>query len=331
MRYQFEFTEYSRRLAIPLITSYGEIKSRQGILIKILDEKGKAGYGEIAPNEQFGSETYFEALEYLESVSRYVGRGITEAVPDNYYCCKFAFDCAMRQIEIDQPSCAQFSVAGLLNSGIQAVKDLELLLQKKYRVFKWKIGVLPFKEEKEIFFSLINQLPTNHFFRLDANGNLSFDEAREWLDLAQAHNVEFLEQPFRKGEEEKLQNLNSPECIALDESICQTHGLNYLKEYIHVIKPCIIGPLEPYLKIRESSPHSVVYSSLLETEIGVQHLLNIAAIDKTPYALGLGGINFFNDGLNISGRNPEIIWNGFNIDFMEQVWSECYHQEEYIV
>ena len=81
MVYLFEFKRYCQPLQLPLRTAHGVWAKREGLIIRLEDESGAVGYGEIAPIPWFGSETLAEAEEICRKFGDQVDDAVCVAVP----------------------------------------------------------------------------------------------------------------------------------------------------------------------------------------------------------------------------------------------------------
>ncbi|MBN3882658.1 MAG: o-succinylbenzoate synthase [Nostoc sp.] len=233
--YKFEFRPYQRRFLRSLTTNHGRWDIREGIILRLTDESGKVGWGEIAPISWFGSETLEQALDFCRQLPREITDETIFSIPDELPACQFGFESAweMGSEFFSMPndsSCSTWgnpiafsvspwektalpppcpmphaqSFSGLLPAGEAALNQWETLWQQGYRTFKWKIGVDAIAHELKIFESLIHTLPAFTKLRLDANGGLSYEEANLWLwtcDNLKANpelrlEIEFIEQPL---------------------------------------------------------------------------------------------------------------------------------------
>ena len=192
--------------------------------------------------------------------------------------------------------------SGLLPTGIDALELWQPLLHQGYRTFKWKIGVAPIEDEIQIFNQLIELLPTTVKLRLDANGGLSFEEAKVWLEECDRTIVEFIEQPLQLDQFDAMLELSNQYTtpIALDESVATIDQLeaHYTKGWrgIFVIKPAIAGSPKSLRQFCQTYQIDAVFSSVFETSIGRQAALNLASELSNPNrAVGFGINHWFNE------------------------------------
>ncbi|MEH2001737.1 MAG: o-succinylbenzoate synthase [Nostoc sp.] len=215
MRYQFKFRPYQRRFVRRLTTNHGKWDIREGIILRLTDESGNVGWGEIAPISWFGSETLEQALDFCRQLPGEITDEIIFSIPDELPTCQFGFESAREMgsgewgvgsggdegdnfitpnsslltsnSSLLTPNSSLLTpnssllYSALLPAGEAGLNQWETLWQRGYRTFKWKIGVYAIADELKIFESLIHSLPAFTKLRLDANGGLSYEEANLWL------------------------------------------------------------------------------------------------------------------------------------------------------
>ncbi|MHC5829629.1 MAG: o-succinylbenzoate synthase, partial [Nostoc sp.] len=123
----------------------------QGIILRLTDESGKVGWGEITPISWFGSETQEQALDFCRQLPAEITDEIIFSIPDELPACQFGFESAREWGEtrliasvlgsefFSMPNAQSFSA--LLPAGEVALNQWETLWHQGYRTFKWKIGV----------------------------------------------------------------------------------------------------------------------------------------------------------------------------------------------
>ncbi|MBW4666767.1 MAG: o-succinylbenzoate synthase [Cyanomargarita calcarea GSE-NOS-MK-12-04C] len=312
MRYQFEFRPYQRRFVTSVTTSHGIWDIREGIILRLTSETGQASWGEIAPISWFGSETLKQANYFCHELPKEITDETIFSIPEDLPSCQFGFESAMwgMRSEVLTPNSIPLSYSALLPSGEAALEECRLLWKQGYRTFKWKIGVEPISRELEIFALLTQKLPVEAKLRLDANGGLSYEEANTWLWLCDKVNasqelpveIEFIEQPLPVGQFQQMLELcgNYTTAIALDESVATLNQLeNCFKQgwqQIFVIKPGIVGSPSRLRQFCLENEIDAVFSSVLETAIGRQNALQLAAeLSLHNRAVGFGVNHWFDD------------------------------------
>lgn len=302
MVYQLQFCPYQRCFVRSLSTSHGNWEKREGIIIKLINETGVIGWGEIAVLPWFGSETLAEALDFCSQLGKEITTETIFSIPDELPACQFGFQSAWEAIQHPQKLTVKLKFSALLPTGEAALDTWQKLWQEGYRTFKWKIGVLPITAEIEIFKQLIQALPNEAKVRLDANGGLNWEKAIEWLKISDNWQIEFLEQPLAVGEEKLMlelsKNYSTP--LALDESVATISQLKACYQLgwrgIYVIKPCIAGSPFHLREFCQKNNLDVVFSSVFETTIGREASLKLATeISPKTRALGFGINHWFKE------------------------------------
>ncbi|MEB3829868.1 o-succinylbenzoate synthase [Phormidium sp. CCY1219] len=323
MRYQFDFRSYRRKFKRPMHTSHGIWEVRDGIIVRLKNEKGDVGWGEIAPLSAFGSETIGEALEFCQKLPEWISDRTIFSLPPNLPACQFGLETAWeacsthkllpddagRSPAIDIPF-ATLTYSGLLPAGEAALLGHKILWKQGYRTFKWKIGVAPIERELRIFRELVRSICEDWqedigFLRLDANGGLNLAEAEKWLEACDKAGeiIEFLEQPLPVGEFETMLELSTrfSTAIALDESVATLAQMEaaYRQGWrgLFSIKPCISGSPSQLRQFCQLNKIDAVFSSVFETQIGRNAALKLATEISTPRdrAVGFGVNHWFAD------------------------------------
>ncbi|WP_310488493.1 o-succinylbenzoate synthase [Chamaesiphon sp. VAR_69_metabat_338] len=301
--YQFTYSIYQRPFRQPLITSHGVWKIREGIILKFTDSFGRSHQGEIAPIEWFGSESIERARSFCGQIGDRITTSQIQQIPDDLPACQFGFGSAWTAFDsIPSKVESEFEMSALLPAGEAAIDRLQALSTQGYTTFKWKIGVLPIDREMAIWSQLMTALPNNAKLRLDANGGLTEGAAGQWLELCSHQaRIEFIEQPLAPDAIAKTIELaakySTP--IALDESVATFDRLQHVYDRgwrgIYVIKPGIAG--FPWRLAAFITKHQldVVFSSVMETEVGIAAACRLASSLNLKRSLGFGVDEWFED------------------------------------
>jgi o-succinylbenzoate synthase len=301
MQFKFKYTPYSHPLKQPLLTSHGLWTVREGLIITIEDDRGNRSRGEIAPIPWFGSETIEDAIDWCDRVGDEISEAAIFEIPNTLPACQFGCGGAWMVLTGDLPRLAgagvgDLDLCGLLPTGAAALDSLQDLAARGYRTLKWKIGVADGAIERSIADRLLDALPAGYKLRLDANGGLDIDGANEWLTwAAKREAIEFIEQPLSidcLADTIALARLYSTP-IALDESISTYDRLLDLItlgwQGIYTVKPSIAGFPWRLMEITEAHSIDLVLSSSIETAIGREICLRLAAkLGTCRRALGFG-------------------------------------------
>ncbi len=336
MDYGFECFRYRRPFRLPPRGDDAVWRVREGILLRLVAPDGRRAYGEVAPLPAFGSESVGRAEQYLNGFEGQIRGDQVLVVPEKFPCCRFALESALTDLESDREreealeaaSPRRLPVAGLVPGGRDPRERVNVLLNEGYRTLKWKIGVRPYEKERDWFRRIREVVPPEVRWRLDANGALDVATVERWDRELEGVAVEYLEQPLPVGQTDSLLALARDLALpfALDEEVGTVPSLIEWRDRgwkgIFVVKPAIAGsPVALKEFIREES-RRVVFSSALETGIGMRHALAIALAhgnEKSAVGWGTGAL-FDDDGLSpclgasvsdstVAGIDPHAVWN----------------------
>lgn len=329
---RLKFRSYCRQFKNPLQTHHGEWRFREGIILRLIDQTGKVGFGEIAPLSWFGSESFEQALDFCHQLPGEITAETIFSIPSTLPACQFGFESAWEAIIASSQSKIgstgspeaqnqkpKIALSGLLPTGEAALQAWPSLWHQGCRTFKWKIGVASIQEEIKIFNQLVQAFPAAAKLRLDANGGLSYPEAIAWLKVCDPADIEFLEQPLPINQFDAMLELSSKYAtpLALDESVATLNQLQdcYQKGWrgIFVIKPAIAGSPAQLRQFCQTHAIDAVFSSVLETAIARQSGLQLAAeLSCHNRAAGFGVNHWFSEDDVLDQPVPsnfEHIWN----------------------
>jgi o-succinylbenzoate synthase len=301
---QFAYTPYRHKFRQPLLTSHGLWAVREGIIVTLTDDEGNSESGEIAPIPWFGSETLNDAISWCKNIGGSISIERILDIPSSLPACQFGCGGALMMLNRSLlPVESPVELCGLLPTGSAALTAWQPLVDRGYQTFKVKIGVGTDDIEMAIVDRLLIALPTNAKLRLDANGSLDWERAHDWFQWASAHpQIEFIEQPLPVDRVDKMLKLTALYAtpIALDESIATYDRVAEIYAAgwrgIYTIKPGIAGFPWRLLELVDKYPIDVVLSSAIETSIGREISLRLAAkIGDNRRAIGFGIENILGD------------------------------------
>ncbi|NEO98246.1 MAG: o-succinylbenzoate synthase [Symploca sp. SIO2E9] len=317
-RYKFDFYPYSRRFKRPLSTSHGDWHLREGIILRLSDDNGQVGWGEIAPIPWFGSESLQQALDFCNQLSSEITLSNIDNIPSLLPACQFGFESAWESITAHPKHSSLFpstplTYSFLLPTGKAALEAWQIPCNQGHRTLKWKIGVANIEHELKLFEQLTQILPPSVKLRLDSNGGLSTQETHQWLQLADKSSiVEFLEQPLSPEKFQAMLEISHQYStpIALDESVATLDKLEACYQQgwrgMVVIKPSIAGSPKRLRQLCQQGEIDAVFSSALETAIGTKAALKLASeLSKCDRAVGFGVNQYFNQHLDIDCEQEE--------------------------
>lgn len=300
---KFQFDIYQRPFTKPLRTSHGVWRIREGIIIRLANQAGRVSQGEIAPLPWFGSETLSQAQQFCQQLGKTISKQEIAAIPDSLPCCQFALESAWLDLESNyqDDQTKDLKYCYLLPAGEQALTAWENIYQTQdATTFKWKIGVYPLEKEIKILQQLIHNFPSDIKLRLDANGGLNFSQAQQLLSVTDTLKaIEFIEQPLPPDNLMGMMQLSQEYTtnLALDESVASFRQLQSVYQQgwqgIYVIKAAIMGFPRKLNQFCQDKSLDVVFSSVLETEIGRSAVLKMVQALDHPRAVGFGVQHYF--------------------------------------
>jgi O-succinylbenzoate synthase len=273
MAYLFAYRRYRLALRAPLRTAHGLWSEREGLMVRLEDENGRVGFGEVAPIPWFGTETMAEAEETCGKFGDKVGDTLLDAVPERMGCLRFALATA-RSGQIATRSDLRVPLTALLPAGRGAIEVLLARLEGGWLSFKWKVGVGEPDQELGLLDELLERLPAYAQLRLDANGAWTRHQAIKWLERCAERPIEFVEQPVAPADVDSLLGLaqDYPVKLALDESLVRLEEARQWQARgwpgVFVIKPALAGPLAELVAWFDRTDPDVVLSSAIETALG---------------------------------------------------------------
>jgi len=301
MLYHFSHRSYRLPFRVPLRTGHGVWPERTGVLLRLVDEQGRVGWGEVAPLPWFGTET----VEEVEVICRGFGEQVDglrlDAVPARFGCVQAGLAMARLDTTAPLPS-TRVPVAALLPAGRAALEVLPERINAGFLAFKWKVGAGRWEEELPLLDDLLSLLPAYARLRLDANGAWDRRQATHWLERCAERPVEFVEQPLPPTDDDGLLGLarDFPVTLALDESVSHLSAARMWRgrgwNGIFVLKPSLMGTLADTAAWIRETKADVVISSSIETAVGRAALLRwVLANGFTQRALGFGLGEVFED------------------------------------
>jgi len=333
MEYSFSFRPYRLPLRTPLRTAHGPWTEREGILVRLEDEKGKVGFGEIAPIPWFGTETLAEAEEICRKFGDKVTAEMLDQVPARMGAVRFALAAALSRPGVPSAT-PRVPVTALLPAGKAALAALPTRIEAGFLSFKWKVGVESPDEELGLLDELVAALPDYAKLRLDANGAWNRQQAGRWLTRCADRPIEFVEQPVAPSDEATLHGLaeDYPVKLALDESVTRLDEARRWQAEgwsgIFVLKPALAGQLEEVAAWVVATQADVVLSSAIETALGRAAILRFALrhhavlLRRSP-GFGIGDVfgdrrwdgpflGAVMDESWVAAINPEELWNALS-------------------
>lgn len=308
----FSFKPYHLPLVEPWISAQGQFAFRDGWLIRLATDDG-IGYGDCAPLPQPGHETRDRVLAGLTACAELLPGTPLDALQaklDGWAAVpslRNAVETAWLDLLAQKAGCPlarwlnpQAAAAVKLNAVIGALDHRTqsramTAMAAGFAVLKLKVGLAPISEELAGLRALAQILPPGTALRLDANRAWSRAEAQMFLAALHGLPVESLEDPLRKPDPERLQQLQASVDfpLAADESLLMVDpGVLLARRAVRrlVLKPMLLGGLRPALALaRRASGAGLecVVTTTVDSAVGVAAAFHLAAAVNNDLAHGL--------------------------------------------
>lgn len=334
--YRLDVRRYSLPFRTPLRTAHGLCAERAGWLLRLTDDRGGEGFGEVAPLEWFGTESLAECEDLLARLGDAPSAESLAAVPAHAGCVRSGLAMALAGLAGGPAGGPEaLPVAALLPAGRAALEVVEARLELGFRVFKWKVGVGAVADEWGMLDDLLGRLPAGARLRLDANGAWDRRMAERWLERCADRPIEHVEQPVAaqaRSAQDLLMGLagDYPTPVALDESLVHQADVDRWLQAgwpgVYVLKLSLLSDVRGTLDALRRAEARVVFSSALETGVGAQAALRHAfAWTGAVRALGFGLYPLFSDSRfdgpfaapflrrgDLERIDPRTLWNALN-------------------
>ncbi|VAX28602.1 O-succinylbenzoate synthase, partial [hydrothermal vent metagenome] len=308
-----ESRPFTIKLKTPFKNSNIEITKREGLIIKITEEYGNIGYGEVSPLPGLSEES----LEDIVPIVKDLERKMTGSELDSdifqslkkYPSVEFGVSQALHSIFILRDGLnpkwnmiSTISVNGIIGmvSHDDALKRARQLTDEGFQTIKIKVGRDNIEDDIKLVKSISENLNSSINYRLDVNGKWDVDKTIYAVEQFEGINIEYLEQPVSNIEELKELAKISKIPIAADESI---RNMDDVKRFLtesniqyFVIKPSLMGSITEtinLLNLIQAAKRRVIISSAFESSIGRSALVFLASLVQNNSAHGLAVASYF--------------------------------------
>ncbi|TYT60473.1 mandelate racemase/muconate lactonizing enzyme family protein [Natrialba swarupiae] len=336
-----EYRPFSLPLSSPLETADGRIESRDGFLIRVVDERGEddgrpgdatVGYGEATPlagwtESVSGCEA---ALERAREAIRSGGPSAALEAVDRQVAARHAVSLALADLQARReatplyqylgrgPMVGRVPVNATIGDGSpsETAADTREAADRGFGTCKLKVGIRSVEEDVERVRRAGEATGSGVTLRADANEAWTFEEAETALEAFDEIGLSVLEQPLPAGALEghaALRARSDGVMIAVDEGMLE-HGVDAICEAgaadAVVLKPMALGGIDVARKmavwVTELGLTPIVTTTIdgVVARTGAIHLA--ASIPGIP-ACGLATAELLAEDL---GRDPVLIENG---------------------
>jgi len=315
-----ETFRYDLPLVRPLFMSGGRIKTRSGMVIRILDEEGNEGLGEVAPLPGLHQENLEQAQTQLaEFMPSLPGTTVAEGIAGLnggfgawlgdlglFPSVRFGVELAVLNLLADAKTLPLYGllspdshrellINGLLTGSCDDIEtQAKALVAEGYRCIKLKVGHLPVDSAISAVGRVHAAIPAHVSLRLDANRAWTLPDAVTFGRGAAGFGIEYIEEPLRDpgGLDALYEKTGIP--LALDETLAgMSSGDAVLSKGVRalVLKPSVLGGFEKtagFSRMAMSKGILPVVSCAFQSGIGLSGLAQFAAAFTPPsVAMGL--------------------------------------------
>ncbi|MEM6734596.1 MAG: o-succinylbenzoate synthase [Bacteroidota bacterium] len=348
---KLEFKPYILEFKFSAQTSRGSMKKRKIWFIRISNDLGESGIGEVAPIDRLSPEDPEEIPGKLEVLSKELmkleqPKSETEAfelvsriIPKEFPSIRFGLEVGLldlinggrKNIFVKDLNSISIPINGLVWMGKVDFmkKQIKEKLSEGFKCIKLKVGALDFETELEIIRDLRN-VSDELIIRLDANGAFQTSKVLEQLKALSKYNIHSIEQPILPMQPEAMELIckKSEIPIALDEELIHVFNLENrlsllqeLKPQFVVLKPSLHGgfnAIREWIDLAEMHGIGWWITSYLESNIGLNAIAQFTGrfTSETFHGLGTGHLYYNNI------QSPVIVRKG-NLGYADsKVWDD---------
>jgi o-succinylbenzoate synthase len=271
---------------------------RSGILVHLVDEEKKSGWGDIAPLPDWSSETIGDSLQELQKIRDIVIKinwtvsSYFEELKELHLLPSVLFGLESALISLLCPTPAhEVQTSALLMGSFE-----EILLQAKcrekegYAFAKLKVSNLSFEEAKALIYALKDRFR----LRIDVNSAWDTKDSLQFFAQFPLDTFDYVEEPFQNP----YDLFQFPHPLAVDESfpyfsLEDLERLPTLKALIY--KPTIQGGMLHCLSLQQWALKrgiDLVLSSSFESDIGLAHIAAMARRLSLSAPIGIGTYHY---------------------------------------
>lgn len=289
--------------------------------IRISDDDGNTGIGEVAPIERLSPDNIEEIPDELEKIKIKVLEAgppnnekgawqlINELAPNGFPSIRFGLEVAFFDLlngGVKRIFSRDFSKINIPINGLIWMGSVEFMqeqirqkLDEGFQCIKLKVGSNDFDAELEVIKSL-RRVSEELVIRLDANGAFATNEVLMKLKALSVYDIHSIEQPILPMQPEAMEIICSKSTIpiALDEELIwiqdekkRINLLQELKPHYLVLKPTLHGGFSTvtnWIEIADMLGINWWITSYLESNIGLNAIAQFTSNFENNEFHGLG-------------------------------------------
>lgn len=293
--------------------------------IRVTDDKGNSGIGEVAPIERLSPEDVQDIPQLLEKYKGLLAKQespntakeafdlVEELIPKEESSIRCGLEVALldlinggnRKIFSDSVTEIDLPINGLIWMGDISFMEQQIKekLDQGFQCIKLKVGSNSFESEVQVIKKL-RAISEDLVIRLDANGAFATHEVLSKLRQLSRFNIHSIEQPILPMQPEAMQIVcaKSEIPIAFDEELIHVFSaedrmslIQELNPHYLVLKPSLHGgfnSISEWIDLAEIHNVGWWITSYLESNVGLNAIAQFASLyANTEYhGLGTGGL-----------------------------------------
>ncbi|MBR2196011.1 MAG: o-succinylbenzoate synthase [Salinivirgaceae bacterium] len=303
---------YTLHFKQPAGTSRGVYTEHKVWYLKMHDNSGRTGWGEVAPLPKLSCDDVPDFESVMHDVCKNFNGTIDYERLRNYPSILFGLECAQigynQFNNVDWKTSFALGTEGIPINGLVwmgSFEEMSARIEEKLRLgfscIKIKIGAIDFEKEVALIEKIRNRFPADVItIRVDANGGFKPADAPQKLERLSKFGIHSIEQPIMARQWRAMADLcrNTPIPIALDEELIGVNEtdqkINLLDEirpqYI-ILKPSLHGGLSgcnEWIRLARERGIGFWATSALESNIGLLYIAMWAATLGVGIPQGLG-------------------------------------------
>lgn len=324
-------------------TSRGVLYDKDSIFLKLKNDMGLYGIGEVSPlkglSPEFGQDLLSEIKTALESDLSLISEN--RSIPSSV---KFGLETALKGIQNQHESLIfqnafhtgelKIPINGLIWMGDFDLmkKRIDEKLSDSFKCIKLKIGAIDSREEFELLRMIRKRYSKESIqIRVDANGAYPPDRSQKILEELAELDIHSIEQPIMAGNWDAMAELCKKNAldIALDEELIGIRNVDRKMELLDTIKPqyIILKPTlhggifetQEWISLAEERDIKWWITSALESNIGLNAICQLCAQYDIKLYQGLGTGQLYENNIPspLEVRSGFIYTNSNKWDFSE--------------
>lgn len=310
---KLKWTKHTSIFKSPGGTSRGVLHTKDSWILKIQDEFGKIGTGEVSIIEGLSIDTASEIEDQLNALSNSISEEIELSAFDNFPAIKFGLESAFLDLKNGgnqryfisdfADGLSPIAINGLIWMGNFSEMRQRIIekLDEGYSCIKIKVGAINFEDELSLIAQIRKEFSADQIeIRVDANGGFTPQNAVERLTALAKYQLHSIEQPIKQGQWEEMAKLCELNIlpIALDEELIgvmdqqkRKQLLDAIKPQYVILKPSLLGGFadsDEWISLAAERNIGWWATSALETNIGLDAIAQWVGAKNTVIPQGLG-------------------------------------------